>query len=158
MAPLRGILTTWETKESQGTEYSYSLPIIEEPDRAITQLRNLARGAALIRGRNYVTVEDIPLIIKVVLSTASIERVRILDLLLNAGGKLSTSQIEFSLNISKPTAKRTMAEFKGLGIVDLIEGENENSEKKIQLKSRFSWFLSSEFKALREDFTPDFEK
>ena len=92
-------------------------------------------------GRNFVTMEDIPLIIKVVLSTASIERVRILDLLLNAGGKLSTSEIEFSLNISKPTAKRTMAEFKGLGIVDLIEGEHENSEKIIQLKPRFSWFL-----------------
>ena len=122
-------------QRTQGTEYSYSLPIIEEPDRAITQLRNLARGAALIRGRNYVTVEDIPLIIKVVLSTASIERVRILDLLLNAGGRLSTSQIEFSLNISKPTAKRTMAEFKGLGIVDLIEGENENSENNNTIKT-----------------------
>ena len=134
MAPLRGILTTWETKESQGTEYSYSLPIIEEPDRAITQLRNLARGAALIRGRNYFTIEEVPLLIKVVLSTASIERVRILDLLLNAGGQLSTSQIEFSLNISKPTAKRTMAEFKGLGIVDMLEGLYENSEVKIELK------------------------
>ena len=30
---------------NQGTEYSYSLPIIEEPDRDITQIRNLARGA-----------------------------------------------------------------------------------------------------------------
>jgi DNA-binding transcriptional ArsR family regulator len=157
LAHLRGILTTWETRESQGTEYSYSLPIIEEPDRAITQLRNLARGAALIQGRNYVTIEDISLIIKVVLSNASIERVRILDLLLNAGGKLSTSEIEFSLNISKPTARRTMAEFKGLGIVDLIEGKYENSEIKIKLKPKFSWFLGSEFKALRDGFTPDFE-
>ncbi len=59
LAPLRGILTTWETRESQGTEYSYSIPIIEEPDRAITQLRNLARGAALIQGRNYGPIEDI---------------------------------------------------------------------------------------------------
>jgi hypothetical protein len=157
LALLRGILQTWEIKDTQGTEYSYSLPIIEEPDRAITQLRNLARGAALTRGRNYITVEEIPLIIKVVLTTASIERVRILDLLLNADGKLSTSQIEFSLNISKPTAKRTMAEFKGLGIVDLIEGEYENSEKIIHLKEKFSWFLGSEFKSLREDFTPDFK-
>jgi hypothetical protein len=157
LSPLRGILQTWETKESQGTEYSYSLPIIEEPDRAITQLRNLARGAALTHGRNYVTTDDIPLVIKVVLSTASIERVRILDLLLNAKGKLSTSQIEYSLNISPPTAKRTMAEFKGLGIVDMTEGEYENSEKTIELKPKFSWFLSQEFKALRKEYTPDFE-
>ena len=157
LSPLRGILTTWETREGQGTEYSYSLPIIEEPDRGITQLRNLARGTALNRGRNYVTVEDIPLVIKVVLSTASIERVRVLDLLLNAKGKLSASQIEFSLNISKPTAKRTMAEFKGLGVVDLIEGEYENSEKTIELKPKFSWFLSKEFQDLRDGFTPDVE-
>ena len=157
LSPLRGILQTWETKETQGTEYAFSLPIIEEPDRAIHRLRNLARGSALNQGRNYITIEDIPLIIKVVLSTASIERVRILDLLLNAEGKLSSSQIEFSLNISKPTAKRTMVEFKGLGIVDLLECENENSEKTIQLKPKFSWFLSKEFQDLRDGFTPDVE-
>ena len=89
-----------------------------------------------------------------VLSIASIERVRILDLLLNAGGRLSAFQIEYSLNISKPTAKRTKVEFKGFGIVDLIEGEYENSEKTIQLKPKFSWFLSKESKSLRDDFAP----
>ncbi len=37
LAHLRGTLQTWETRDTQGTEYDYSLPIIEEPDRAITQ-------------------------------------------------------------------------------------------------------------------------
>ena len=68
-------------------------PIIEEPDRAITQLRNLARGHALSKGRNYITVDDIPLLIKVVLSTASIERVTIFDLLIKANGTLTTTVI-----------------------------------------------------------------
>ena len=35
-----------------------------------------------LKGRNYLTLEDIPLLIKVVLSTASIERVMVFDLLL----------------------------------------------------------------------------
>jgi hypothetical protein len=157
LSPLRGILQTRETKDTQGTEYAFSFAIKEEPDRAITQLTNLARGAALKQGRNYITIDDLPLVVKAVLSTASMERVRILDLLLNAGGKLSASQIEYSLNISKPTAKRTMAEFKGLEIVDLIDGENINSEKTIQLKTEFSWFLSKEFKALRNGFKFDLE-
>ena len=156
LSRLRGILQTWETNETQGTEYAYSLPIIEEPDRAITQLRNLARGHALIYGRSYITIDDIPLIIRVVLSTASIERVKVLDLLLNAGGKLSTSQITNSLNVSNPTAKRTMAEFKGLGLVNMAEGDYENSEKLVHLKSEFSWFLEEEFKNLRDNFSPDF--
>ena len=56
LAHLRGTLQTWETRDTQGTEYDYSLPIIEEPDRAITQLRNLARGHALSQGRNYITI------------------------------------------------------------------------------------------------------
>ena len=60
LAHLRGTLQTWETRDTQGTEYDYSLPIIEEPDRAITQLRNLARGHALSQGRNYLTIGIFP--------------------------------------------------------------------------------------------------
>jgi len=49
-----------------------------------------------------------------------------------------------------------MIEFKGLGLVDMMEGEYENSEKSIRLKSEFSWFLGDEFRALRDGFTPDY--
>ena len=114
LAHLRGTLQTWETKETQGTDYAYSVPIIEERDRAATQLHNLARGHALSQGRKYISIENIPILIKVVLSTASIERVKVFDLLLRCEDRLSTSQITKALSISNPTARRTMAEFKGL--------------------------------------------
>jgi hypothetical protein len=39
------------------TEYAYGIPIIEEPDRAMRQLANLAMDHALLTGRNYVTVK-----------------------------------------------------------------------------------------------------
>lgn len=83
LAHLRGVIPTLHTKDSQGSDYAYGIATIEEPDRAITQLRNLSRGHALSQGRNYVTsLQDIPILIKVVLSTASIERVTIFDILI----------------------------------------------------------------------------
>jgi len=44
----------------------------------------------LSQGRNYLTLEDMPILIKVVLSTASLERVRVFELLMAYRGKLTT--------------------------------------------------------------------
>ena len=156
LARLRGVVPTWETRGTQGSDYSYSIPTIEEPGRAITQLRNLARGHALSQGRNYITSEDIPIVIKVVLSTASIERATIFGILIANKGSLTTSRITTSLNITPHTAHRTMTELSALGLVEVtgITGK-ANSEKKITLKPEFSWFLSEEFQKLSESFDSD---
>ena len=77
LAHLRGVVLTWQTQDTQGSEHGYGLPTIGEPDRAMQQLANFAKGYALLTGRNYVTIEDLPMIVKVVLSTAPIERVTI---------------------------------------------------------------------------------
>ncbi|WP_148686285.1 hypothetical protein [Candidatus Nitrosocosmicus hydrocola] len=157
LARLRGFAQTWETHGTQGSDYAYSKPIIENPSRAITNLRNLAVGHALSKGRPSITSDDIPLIIRTVLSTAPVERVMIFDLLLNKNGKLSTTQIETDLNVSRPTALRTMTELKVLGLV-MMEMENENqynSSQLIILKAEFKWFLSDEFNRLRDGFIPE---
>jgi predicted transcriptional regulator len=83
------------------------------------QLANLARGHALLTGRNYVTVQEIPLIVKVVLSTAPMERVSIFDVLFANNGILTVNQITEYLNVSGPTARRTMTELKALGLVNM---------------------------------------
>ena len=150
LAHMRGVANTRETYDSSGTSYAYTFATIEEPDRAITQLRNLARGHALSQGRNYITQEDVRIAIKVVFSTATMERVRIFELLLESNGRLTTSQITSSLNIVNNTAKRTMTEFKALGLVTFKEGDNENSVKEIILHKHFEWFLSQEFKQLSQ--------
>ena len=90
LAHLRAVVTTWETEDTQGLDYAYRLAIREDPTRAMVQLRNLARGHALSQGRNYLTLEDMPILIKVVLSTASLERVRVFELLMAYRGKLTT--------------------------------------------------------------------
>jgi hypothetical protein len=152
LAHLRGVVPTWETRESQGLEYAYTFANIEEPDRAMIQLRNLARGHALSQGRNYLTMQDIPLLINVVLSTASMERARIFNLLLEFGGTLTTTEIEQSLNVSDKTAKRTMAELKAIELVsvsEVVTDHGGSSELQIILFDQFKWFLSPEFKKLR---------
>ena len=141
--------------ESGDGAYAHGVAIIERPYRANQQLYNLARGHALSYGRNYITEEDLPLVTKVVLSTGSIERVLILDLLIANKGTLTTSQIKQSMNLGNNAAKRTMTEFKGLELVtmDRTNGDTSNSEHKIVLKPEFDWFLTPEFEKLRDDYT-----
>lgn len=152
LSHLRAVVPTWETHGSQGTDYAYATAMKEEPDRAMEQLRNISRGFALSKGRNYITKEDLSLPIKVVLSTASVDRVNIFDLLLAHKGKLVTKVITTSLNTSHHTAHRIMTELKAIGLVDIKEPETETEEKEITLKDEFDYFLGEEFKQLREGF------
>jgi DNA-binding transcriptional ArsR family regulator len=151
LAHLRTIVPTWETYGTQGSEYGYAMPKIEDPTRAMTQLRNFARSHALSQGRLHFSMEDIPFIIQIVMSTASTERVRIFELLLANNGVLRISQICEYLDISKPTALRTMTELKIARLVDMIVPGRTNTEvqeSQIRLKNRFNWFNTKEFEEL----------
>jgi hypothetical protein len=157
LSNIRGHVDIWSSKNTQHeySEYAYSYTQTEDPARAITQLYNLARAHALLLGRNYITIEDIPISIKVALSTASIERVAVMDLLLYKGGRLTLSKIAKSLTMSKSTALKTMTELSALKVVDMKDVEAEyNMTKEITLKSEFIWLLSEEFNKLRDEFTP----
>jgi DNA-binding transcriptional ArsR family regulator len=170
LAHLRGTVSTWETEGTQGLDYAYSTPYIENPKRAIQQLFNLARGHALSQGRDYITVDDdLPIVVKVVLSgAASIERVKVLNALLGRKdhGYLNVDDVVEATGTSEPTAKRAMAEFKALGLVDLIrlgekkDGvEDPNAEIQIRLRGGFEWFLTDDFSKLKGDYMPgDFSR
>jgi hypothetical protein len=156
LAPLRGVAITWETRDTQSSDYAYYTPIVEHPSRAMTCLTNVSKGHALLTGRNYIIMDDIPILIKIVMSTAPIERIMIFDLLLRAKGKLTSYQIMDFLKISKPTALKTMTELRVLGLVDLTkDSEAENATQTIKLKDDFKWFLSEKFQKLREGFVPE---
>jgi hypothetical protein len=155
LSHLRCDVQTWR----EGSDIGYAPSLPEHPQRAAEILFNLAKGHALLYGRNFVTMEDIPIVVKTVLSTAQIDRVKIFSLLLaNKGRSLSTSRITLSLNISPQTARRKMTEFKAIGLVD-EEDSCSNHELSIRLKPEFDWFLSEEFNQIREDFEPaDYHK
>jgi hypothetical protein len=142
---LRCVAQVWETRDSQGSDYAYTISQREVPRRAATCLTNLTRGNALLNGRNWITLDDIPMIINTALDTAQTERVSMFSLLLANGGSLTTNQILQSLNVARKTALRTMAELKAIGLVEMEEyqeSEQNNKSKKIVLNQRFNWFLS----------------
>lgn len=151
LSSLRSVVTVW----SIGDEYVHGTPIKEEPDRAIEQLRNMARGHAVFMGRNHIAKEDLSLPVKVVLSTASIDRVNIFSLLIEKKGTLKTSDIVDSFNMTPPTARYTMTELKAIGLVDIPEPKTETEEMQIILRDNFKWFLSEQFKKLRDGFVPE---
>src|SRR5919202_43133 len=155
LSHLRCDVQTW----TEGSDIGYSPSLPEHPQRAAEILFNLAKGHALLYGRNYVTMEDIAIVIKTVLSTAQIDRVKLFSLLLaNKGRPLFTSDIIKSLNISPKTARRKMVEFRVIGLVD-DEYSGSSHELYIQLKPVFNWFLSEEFDKIREGFEPaDYHK
>jgi hypothetical protein len=159
LAHLRGTVETWETQGSQGLDYAYASENIENPERVMTQLYNLARAHALSQGRPHITVDDdLPLIIKVVLSgAASIERVKLLDLLLSGSKdkRYSPEEVAEAIGTSINTAKRVMVEFRAL---KLVEYEDLVGAVSIRLKDGFDWFFTPEFKRLKGDFmTGDFK-
>lgn len=138
---------------TEGTkEYSYNQPIIEQPERLATLLLNLARAHALLHGRDGVSGLDMPLVIKVALSSMPDDRRGVIEMLLRdtetSKGKAKSSEIERQLKVSRPTAHTVMERLRVLGLVDLREGSGPEG-KSITLKEHFSWFLSDEFDELR---------
>lgn len=117
LSRLRASLMTWKGEEKG--EYEYSFPIVEEPPRAINSLYNLAKGHALINGRNFLKKEDIAVVRAVCFSSMPHDRYKFLQLLAKHEGKLTTQQIEKELGCSTQTATRTMKTFEILEIVKI---------------------------------------
>lgn len=159
LAYLRGTVSTWKTEDSQGLDYAYTSRNVENPERAITQLHNLAKGHALSQGRDHITVDDdLPLITKVVLSGAAyIERVKVLNALLEKTdhGYMTVEELMEITHTSDTTAKKAMAELKALGLVDVIDITSTGSPLlQMRLKDNFEWFYGEEFKKLKGDYMP----
>lgn len=123
---------------SDESDYDTDYPIVEDPSRAVVMLRNLALANAISQGRDYLSFEDIPLIINVALSTTTRARSELVRLLLREGGELTTSAIVNENKISAPFAKKTMRELEALGIVDISAvATYSNSELKITLRDEY---------------------
>jgi hypothetical protein len=137
--------------QTEQLDFETDSVIIEDPARATIQLRNLALANAISQGRNYIKIEDVKLVVKVALSTTRVSRKKVFDLLLKEKGELTTSKIVNGLDISEPTARKTMREFQALGIANISQISGYvNSELTLVLNNKFKWFLSDEFQNLRK--------
>lgn len=158
LGKLRCHVEIWSPRQPGSHEYSdynYTIPNPEDPARAATSLYNLTRGCALKLGGNYIKIDDIHLAIKVALSTASQERVAVLDLLVAKKGVVTVSTVADALSMSKSTALKTMTELAAVGIADLeTVSIGGNNTKQIQLQNEFEWLYGEEFLNLRSNYSP----
>jgi hypothetical protein len=143
---LRCVAKVYITDDSQGSNYSYTISPREVPRRAIKVLTNLARGHAILEGRNHITMKDIPIVAKTATDSAQVERVSLFSLLIANKGKLTTSQILESLTVARKTALRTMTEFHTIGLASIEDFHEEgynNMSKRMILNPRFDWLLEN---------------
>jgi len=155
LANFRATIPTWHTNEadSGGANYHFETPIKEDPSRASGILYNLARGRALLYGRNYITKDDLYIIIPIVLSSAPRERVDLFRLVIENDGLLNTDQFMEKAKVSRATARKEMQKLTIMELVDKTEEEGATKPfMAVKLKKEFNWFLSSEFKKYWDDF------
>jgi hypothetical protein len=135
----------------------YFSPRKEGPMRLAMSLYNFCRAHALICGRMTLDREDIPMALRLVVDSVPIERVHIINMLINKPEGVTTSEVEEALECSKPTALFRMKEFASLGIArfdDLAIGKVGRSEKTLILKSEFYWLKRKQFREYRKNTHP----
>lgn len=141
---LRSALSVWREGDDEGSEYSYSSPLTEEPYRLNSYLFDICRGHAIINGRDNITKEELPILFKVALDSMPTERRKLFRYLLERNGQLYTEDIEQKLKCSKKVALKVMKVFEILGVVELNSQKTDEPgrpETKITLKEEFKWLL-----------------
>ena len=125
LAALRGVVSVWRG-DGDGEDLTFTPPNVEAPYRAAAVLYNLARGRALLWGRQHLLPEDLDLVTHVALSSAPHERTRLIRAAVEHGGKLTTGQSATALRASPPTARKAMKALGLLGLADL-HGETDHA-------------------------------
>lgn len=152
LAKLRATINTWTSSFGE-EKYNQVQKIKEGPDRLNQLLYNIARGHALIYGRENIIMDDLKLALKIAVDSAPPDRMKIFRGLIANNGHLTTSEVEEIIGLSKPIALKQMEEMRMLGIVEGNLEEMTNyyggrMEHKIILRREHNWFLSEECKNL----------
>jgi hypothetical protein len=150
LAHLRALVSVWSDEEDGKQQHANVS--IEKPTRINQLLYNLARAHAVACGRTTLTQEDLWPCIEVALNSAPINRIRLLNVLIEHEGTVNTGIVENAINCSNPTALRAIETLKILRIVDVHEIPDGvgRPEKIVTVTEPFSWFCQEECKELRE--------
>jgi len=147
LAALRGAIQVWEAGEG----LNHNVPIIEQPDRINCLLCNLARGHALLCGRQQINREDLAPVLELTFDSAPTFRAKVFRGLLKNGGTLRTSEVEELLKCSTPTALKEMEALSVLGVADKVKVPQESGQQgfELLLADNFRWFMSAKCKSLQ---------
>jgi hypothetical protein len=124
-------------------ESEYEASAKEGAERVMFLLNTLCFGLALIARRNHVTAGDLRVIKHIALSSLPQKRRSLLQLILSAGGRLTSTEFAALAGISKPTARERMRELAATGICSLKEGNQQTSTAAtIAVAEEWKWLLS----------------
>ena len=133
LTKLRSPIQLWKGETDEGEDYQFIIPMKERPYRAMQILYNIARGHAILYGKNYLTNDDVKVLIPIVFSSMPDDRRRMWQLLVENNGYLDYAAVIQSIGISKPQAYRIMKLLGLLGVADYSGGDSED-EYDIQRK------------------------
>lgn len=115
----------------------------EGPQRVMFLLNTLCFGLALVAGRDHVTEDDLRVIRHVALSSLPQKRRKLLQRVLSAGGRLTSTAFAASANISKPTAQERMKELAATEICSFKAGNQQTSTAAtVTVADEWKWLLS----------------
>ncbi len=120
------------------------IPIIEKPERLMDTLYSIAKGHAIINGRNKINKDDLKIVLKVGLSTMPYDRSKIFDLLVKYNGELNTKNIIKELDCAPSTANRVIQILGILKIGDVKSRQKDKPGKPmkfIKLKDKYKWLV-----------------
>ncbi len=145
LTKLRSPIQLWKGETDEEKDYQYFIPMKERPYRAMQILYNIARGHAILYGRNYVTNDDIKILIPIVFSSMPDDRRRMWQLLVENNGYLDYVTVIHSIGMSKPQAYRIMKLLALLDVADYSGGDSEDEydpqRKHLKIKSKYQSLL-----------------
>ena len=143
-----------EERDSSSAKVIYRPGSEEQPFRARSVLSALARGHALVHGRRQLTEEDLPIIVRVAVSSMPTDRGTIFKALAAAGGQLTVEQARQALGVkSLETARRRMEYFDALGVMEFVE-TGTGKPAYLRFRTDWAWCASPEFTALLQGNVP----
>ena len=124
MAILRAAFSLTEGRDGCLDDERHGRPSREREERAITIMKNIALGSALIHGRDYVDDFDINQIRHIAFSSMPEQRRILFQALIETGGQGNTKRMMELTGFSRKTALHYMKELGHLGICAFNEGNN----------------------------------
>jgi hypothetical protein len=141
-ATLLAVLRTPIPKDASVTLQS------ESPLRANAVLYNLARGHALVHGRTQLSVEDLPMVVRVAISSMPQEpRKVLLALARNEGQPLTVKQVGETALGSRHTVERGMKALDQLGVMK-YENEGTGKAAHLGIRPEWAWCMAEDFRSL----------
>ena len=126
-------------EKEYGTWQPVAVMTPEGPWKVVNYFKDLARGHALIHGRNEVNVADISLVGHVAISSIP-GHLRSIIRELRMRKSVDTNTVENLCRVTAPTARRYMQEIALLGIAELTKGTPAtNQPDSITLVEQFRW-------------------